>query len=141
MPAEDPGYAMELANESYRWYQIHANQSRLFYKISESVLLVVAAAIPTSAVMTRHNATVPAILGAVVVVLTGLRSVFHWHDNYLRFSGAREAVEAERRLYHTGADPYGDATTKDQVMVAEVTRIEQEETVGWVKVASARPKP
>lgn len=83
----------------------------------------------------------PAILGGVVVVLTGLRSVFHWQDNYLRFSGAREAVEAERRLYNTGAQPYVDPVTRDQILAAAVSRIEQDEMAGWVKVASARPKP
>ena len=83
----------------------------------------------------------PAILGAVVVILSGLRSVFHWQDNYLRFSGAREAVEAERRLYETGAVPYADETSKDQILAAAVSRIEREEMAGWVKVAAARPKP
>ena len=97
---------MKLANDSHRWYQEHAIQSRVAYKISETALLIVAAAIPTSAAIAPGDAIVPAILGGVVVVLTGLRSVFHWQDNYLRFSGAREAVEAERRLYNTGAQPY-----------------------------------
>jgi hypothetical protein len=56
-------------------------------------------------------------------------------------SGAREAVEAERRLYETGAAPYADETSKDQILAAAVSRIEQEEMAGWVKVAVARPKP
>src|SRR5262249_50947931 len=84
---------------------------------------------------------VPAILGAVVVVISGLRAVFHWQDNYLRFSGAREAVEAERRLYFTSAKPYEDPRTRDQLLAAAVSRIEQEEMRGWVKVAAERPKP
>ena len=60
--------------------------------MAEIILLVVAAAVPTSAVVVPHNSPVPAILGAVVVVLSGLRSLFHWQDNYVRFSGAREAI-------------------------------------------------
>src|SRR3954453_11158273 len=90
-------YAMELANESYEWYQNHAIRARRNYRVAETILLVVAAAVPTSAVVVPHDATVPAILGAIVVVLTGLRSLFHWQDNYVRFSSAREALESERR--------------------------------------------
>jgi Protein of unknown function (DUF4231) len=133
-------YALKQADDSYEWYKTHAIRSRRNYKISETLLLVVAAAVPTSAVVFPDDATVPAILGFIVVILTGLRSVFHWQDNYLRFSGAREAVEAERRLYRTGAPPYDDRGQVDQVLVAALTRIEQQEMSGWVRIAAERPK-
>jgi hypothetical protein len=135
------GYAMGLANDSYDWYRDHAIRSRGAYKISETLLLIVSAAIPTSAAIAPDDAILPAVLGAVVVVLVGLRAVFHWQDNYLRFSGAREAVEAERRLYNTRARPYDDAATRDQILAAAVSRIEQEEMAGWIKTASPRPNP
>ena len=35
------------------------------------------------------------------------------HFTNLRFSGAREAVEAEHRLYNTSAKPYDDSATRD----------------------------
>jgi hypothetical protein len=95
-----PTYAVGLANASYEWYRIHAVRSRRNFKISETVLILVAAAVPTSAVLLPDDATVPAVLGAVIVVLTGLRSIFHWQDNFLRFSGAREAVEARTPAVH-----------------------------------------
>jgi hypothetical protein len=142
-PAESPeeaGYALNLAKNSYEWYRAAAIRSRRLYRISETVLLLVSAAIPASAAIEPGNSIVPAILGSVVVVLSGLRAVFHWQDNYLRFSGAREALEAERRLYFTGAKPYEDPATRDQVLAAMVSRIEQEEMSGWVKVAAERPK-
>jgi Protein of unknown function (DUF4231) len=138
--AEEAGYALTLANNSYEWYRSAAIRSRYFYRLSETVVLIVSAAIPASAAIAPGNSVVPAILGSVVVVLSGLRAVFHWQDNYLRFSGAREAVEAERRLYFTGAKPYEDPATRDQILAAAVSRIEQEEMSGWVKVAAERPK-
>jgi hypothetical protein len=136
----NPTYAMTVANNSYEWYRTHAVISRQAFRISEIALLIVSAAIPAAAAVQPHNAIAPAILGAIVVVLTGLRVVFHWQDNYLRFSRAREAVEAERRLYYTGAEPYDEASTRDQVLAASVTRIEQDEMGGWIKVAVERPK-
>ena len=138
---EESSYAMRLAEGSYRWYRDHAIRSRAAYKASETALLVVSAAVPVSGVVMPDAATVPAILGGVVVVLAGLRSVFHWQDNYLRFSQAREAVEAERRLYETGAMPYDDRATRDQILAAAVTRIEHAEMNNWLKIAAARPKP
>ena len=138
---EEAGYAMALANSSYDWYRKAATRSRRYYRVSETALLIVSAAIPATAAVVPGNSVGPGILGAVVVVLSGLRAVFHWQDNYLRFSGAREAVEAERRLYYTCAKPYEDPTTRDRLLAEAVSKIEQEEMRGWVKVAVERPKP
>jgi hypothetical protein len=137
----DSEYAMTIANDSYGWYRTAAIRSRRWYRWSETSILIVSAAIPAAAAIATHNTVVPAVLGAVAVILSGLRAIFHWQDNYLRFSGAREAVEAERRLYHTSAKPYDEPETRDQVLIAAITRIEQGEMGGWLKVAARRPKP
>lgn len=134
-------YAIGIADGSYAWYQAAAIRSRRMYRASESTVLVVAAAIPVAAAVAPNNAITPAILGAIVVILSGFRAVFHWQENYLRFSGAREAVEAERRLYNTRAAPYDDDATRDQRLTSSISRIEQTEMWGWLKIAADRPKP
>ncbi|WP_344214911.1 DUF4231 domain-containing protein [Kribbella sancticallisti] len=139
--AAEPNYALKLANDSYNWYREHAITCRRAYRLQETVILVIAAAIPASAALMNNDARVPAVLGALIVVLAGLRAIFHWQENYLRYSGAREAVEAQRRLYFTGAPPYADPATRDQELAEAVTQIEQEEMAGWIKVAAERPKP
>ncbi|MGW6731541.1 DUF4231 domain-containing protein [Streptomyces sp. NPDC055013] len=131
-----PGYAMRVANGSYDWYHGAAIRARRNFRLTETLLLLVSASIPVSAVISPGTAEVPAILGGVVVVITGLRSVFHWQDDYLRFSEAREAVEAERRLYYTGAEPYADPGTRDRMLATNVTRIEQREMGTWIQLAS-----
>ena len=136
----EPGYALGLADASFEWYRTHAIRARRAYKASETALLVVAASVPTSAVVFPDEVVIPAVLGAVVVVFTGLRTIFHWQENFLRFSGAREALEAERRSYYTRAAPYDDDVTREQALAASVTRIEQEEMRGWKRVAAERPK-
>ena len=138
--APTAAYAIGIANGSYDWYMKHAIRARRAYKVAETSLVAVGAAIPTSIVILPDGNIIAAILGATVVVISGLRGIFHWHDNYLRFSQAREAVEAERRLYHTRAAPYDDDAARDQLLVAAITRIEHEEMRGWVEVASKRPE-
>ena len=129
---------MKVADGSYDWYRSAAIKSRRYFRLTETLLLLISAAIPVSAVISPENAQVPAVLGGVIVVITGLRSVFHWQDDYLRFSEAREAVEAERRRYHTGAEPYHDPETRDRMLTASITRIEQREMGTWVQLANAR---
>jgi hypothetical protein len=134
----EPGYAQRLADDSFRWYKTAAIRARRAYKIIETLLLLVSASIPVSAVVS-NSAVTPAILGSVTVVLAGARAIFHWQENYLRFSEAREAVEAERRLYHTWSIPYDNAETRDTTLVKAITNIEQSEMQGWVRVAVTRP--
>jgi hypothetical protein len=141
-PEGRPGlsYALSLANESYEWYKTAAIRSRRSYRFCEVALVIIAAGIPVAAAISPHSAIVPAVLGAVVVVLSSLRAVFHWQDNYIRFSGAREALEGERRLYHTQSQPYDDLATRDQNLAATVSRIERDEMAGWAKIAAQRPR-
>ena len=139
MDIED-GYAFNLANESFRWYRTAAIRSRKRHRISAIAVLVVAAVIPVVAAFWPKNAMIPAVLGAGVVVISGARSIFHWEENYFRFSGAREAIEAERRLYLTGSSPYDSQETRDRILAAAVTSIEQQEMAGWLKLAAERNK-
>jgi Protein of unknown function (DUF4231) len=138
--ARDMTYAMDLANHSYDWYRSHAVRSRKTYRSVEVAILTVSVAIPVAASISPHNVMLPAILGAVTVILSGSQSIFHWHENYLRFSRAREDIERERRLYHTGASPYQEPDTREQLLAQAVSRIEQGEMSGWIKVVSQRSR-
>lgn len=133
-------YGMTVADGSYEWYRRAAIKARRYYRVTEVLQLVSSAAIPASAAVARDNTAVPAILGALVVVFTGLRAAFHWHDDYLRFSQAREAVEAERRRYRTESEPYDDPRTRDQILTAAVSEIEQREMGAWLKIARPQPR-
>ena len=132
-------YALRLANDSYQWYRTAAVRSRKAYRGLETAILVASAAIPVAAAIKPHNAIVPAVLGSVIVVLSGVRAIFHWQDNYLRFSAAREAIESERRSYNTMAEPYDDPNTRDLNLAASVSRIEYDEMSNWTKIAAQRP--
>lgn len=133
---EPPSYAMRIADGSFAWYRTAAIRARRLYRSAEISVIVVSALVPLSAVVLPGNTIVTAALGSAVVVITGLRSVFHWHENYLRFSRAREAVEAERRRFRTGVKPYDDHRTREAALTEAITRIEQEETGHWLKVAA-----
>jgi hypothetical protein len=131
-------FALEVADKSWEWYRTAAVRSRKSYRSAEVGALVVSASIPVAAVISPKDALVPAILGAVVVVISGLRALFHWQDNYLRFSAAREAIENERRLFRTRAKPYGDEATRSQTLVEAVSRIESEEMATWLRISRRR---
>jgi hypothetical protein len=136
--ADRDAYAADLASDSFEWYKSHAIRSRRWYRFADSLLLALSSLIPVASLLVHDNATYPGLLGAAVVIVSGLKPIFHWHENYLRFSAAREAIEGERRLFHLRAAAYEVEATRAQELAAAVSRIEQEEMRGWLRIASPR---
>lgn len=83
--AADPPLAIAL--QRMNWYAKHRARSRVAYMVSE-VLLLVAAAATTLAAALQASPWVTASLAAGSLVLTGLRKVFDWHEDWLAFSQA-----------------------------------------------------
>lgn len=132
--------ALREARTAYDWYVRNGAASRTRYQVSEVVLVCVAAAVPIAGILAPDDARLPAILGAVVVALTGLRAIFHWRDNWMRFSLASTAIKAEIRLYELGAPPYDDPTTRDAALIHNVNGVERSETSGWMSLAGPETK-
>lgn len=128
-------YALKIADNSFAWYRVAAIRARRLYRASEFGIILVSALVPLSVAIQPENGILPAALGSVVVVIAGLRSVFHWHENYLRFSHARETVEAERRRFNTRTGPYANEADRAAQLTEAITRIEQEEMGRWLKIA------
>jgi hypothetical protein len=78
------------------------------------VLVVVSAFIPVAAVIWNGDALAAAVLGATVIVLTALRHIFRWQENFTRFASTHEALTAQRDLYQAGAPPYDSAESPDE---------------------------
>ncbi len=129
-------YAMSVAGESYEWYKSHAIRSRRSSRAAEIAVLIMSGAIPVAVAIRPGTTALTAVLGASVAVISGLDSVFHWRDNYLRFSQAREAVEAERRRYRIADGKYKRPETRDKMLVLGVTKIEQDEMGRWLRLAT-----
>jgi hypothetical protein len=132
-----PGEPLELLDTQYGWYRSRAIRAGQLYKVLEVALLVFAALVPVSAVVTESWVT--ALIGAVVVVLTGLRSIFSWQDDWLRFTEAWQQLAFARTLYVNGMPPYDDPATREATLVTKVQEVQAAEVRGWLALrAEAR---
>jgi hypothetical protein len=129
---------LDVANESFEWYKSHAIRTRRADRISELAILACSTSIPVATSLLHHSSGFSAIAGGAVALLTGCRSAFKWHDNYLRFSRAREAIEGERRQFRTRSVPYDDVVERGRLLVAAVTRIERNEMYSWLRIQDGR---
>jgi hypothetical protein len=126
---DDP---LVLLDDQYDWYRTRAVRAGQLYKALEVALLAFAALVPVSAIV--FDRWVTALLGAVVVVLTGLRSIYSWQDDWLRFTEAWQQLLFARRLYANRLPPYDDDATRDGRLVMRVQDVQAAENRGWLSL-------
>jgi hypothetical protein len=78
MPGPSP--AARVCDDLIAWYGTYAARARDRYRILEIALLIVGASISVAALAWPGNGVPAAVLGGIVVVLTGLRQIFHWQE-------------------------------------------------------------
>jgi hypothetical protein len=106
----------------------------------ELVNLLLAAAIPATLAL-GASAAIPALLGAGVVVCGGLRQIFDWHANWIRFAQVRSEIERQVALFGAGLPPYSRSENAARVLVATVNEIDQADLAGWAARSRTRPSP
>jgi len=133
-PPPPESYVRSEAERVFGYYVRNAKASRLRFQISEMILLAATATVPVAGILTPGDARPAAIIGAAVVVLTGLRSVFHFYDNWTRFAGTCALLSAELRLYEASVAPYDVPATRDEILLRKINSAELAETVQWMKL-------
>jgi hypothetical protein len=117
-PWKEPDPPLALAVQQMEWYSAHRGMARRAYWASE-VLLLLAAAATTLAAALQARPWITASLAASSLVLTGLRKVFDWHEEWLAFTGAwmelRSAIYDYRLLPEGQRDDHARRELMDTV--------------------------
>ncbi|MGN2639336.1 DUF4231 domain-containing protein [Nocardia takedensis] len=100
-------------------YRRTSRRHRRAYALTELATVAGAAAIPVVAV-TDLPTLVVALLGAVVLVATGVRTAFGLHEGWVADGRVQSAIEREVALYLVKAPPYAE----DGAAVALVRAVE-----------------
>ena len=136
MPGPSP--AARVCDDLIAWYGTYAARARDRYRILEIALLIVGSSISVAALAWPGNGVPAAVLGGIVVVLTGLRQVFHWQESYVRFTWACQTLKQERRRYDVGEPPYNDPALCDRKLMEVVNTVEAPETQGWAQLMHSK---
>jgi uncharacterized protein DUF4231 len=135
MAADAPAYPAYVSHQ-LEFYQRTSRGARVGYIVSETVALVAAAAVPVSAA-TGAARWVPAVLGAIAAITTGLRQVFEYRQNWILRTVAQEAIKARVAAYEAREQP---AATRR--LVHDVAGIALAETDRWRQLGEqAVPTP
>ena len=121
--------------ERLRWYENNARYQRNAYYVAEVAGIGLSAAIPLAAAL-RAPEGAGAILGALVVVIGGLRHLYRWGENWIRSNRTLVDLEAEVTKWSQGIAPYGQPSATAQ-LVDKVEQIVVGETSMWATALQA----
>jgi Protein of unknown function (DUF4231) len=117
-----------------KFYERTAASARWGYLVSETTALVSAAAVPVAAAADAPL-WVPAALGALAAITTGLRQLFEYRQNWILRSVALVTIDARIAAYEAKGD-----TPEAQTLIDEVAGVAMAETDRWRSLANQAKK-
>jgi hypothetical protein len=126
MAAELPPYVVDQR----AFYERTAMQSRWGYIVTETMAITAAAAVPVTAAASGPS-WLTAGLGSLAAIMTGLRQVFEYRQNWILRSVALESIKARIATFENRK---GSPSTRR--LVGEVAGISIAETDRWRSLAS-----
>jgi hypothetical protein len=83
------------ATENIAWYQRKKRTQRRWYYASSALILISSALIPALSSIPGENPRIAtAVCGVVVVIATGLSTLFRWQLNWLNYVAAQDKLES-----------------------------------------------
>jgi hypothetical protein len=129
-PWSHPDPPLALALQQLAWYKVRRDQARRGHWILE-VLRILGAAGATLAAGLQAAAWATAVLAAATLIVTGLRQLFHYHDNWLSFAVSWTQLYTAINRYRML--PEGDErASAGRALVDWVNSVVESETRSWV---------
>ena len=98
--------------DQVRWYEEKSAFSKRWYVRLRIASMISAATIPIKSSLSYPRVT--GVLGALIVVIEGIRQLNSFHENWIRYRATSESLKHEKYLYLGGAGPYRSATDPKQ---------------------------
>ncbi len=118
--------------DQFASYSHGATTNRIAYQVARIISLLAAAAVTVSAGLSAPP-WVTASLGGLIVVLEGLQQLFQWHENWIAYRQATEAMRQHAIDFVAGVAPYDSADGRDRLARLALLRrdVAVRESGGW----------
>ncbi len=132
-------YLKSRLDDQYGWFEGKSAWNKQRYYTFQIIQIVAGALIPLLTAMSRYSPMIYVVgtLGVVVTVVGGILSLFKFHEQWIEYRTAAEALKQEKFLYETGSGPYA-VSNRLQVLVERVEAILGRQNSLWV--AASQPK-
>ena len=122
---------IERLEDQIGWYERRSATNQQRFKLVKAVQLIAAAAIPVVATLDAHR-SIPAALGALIVVLEGLQQLNQYQQNWSAYRSTCEALKHEKYLFLAGAGPYAGSDDGRALLADRIEGLISQEHAKWV---------
>jgi hypothetical protein len=147
---DEKGYIAERVEDQIHWYDQKSMWYQSRYKLFKSIEIGAAAGVPVviaTAEFVGNLGFLPsllrwlgAILGASVVVLSGIQSICKYQENGAAYHTTAEMLKHEKYFYETESGPYRGVNDKFTLLVQRVEELISQENTNWQKYITKEEK-
>jgi hypothetical protein len=132
-------YKLERLQEQIKWHSKKARHNKIRYKITEVIIIFIGAIIPVVNVLQfadLQTRIVSSILGATVMIITGLTQLEKYQENWIIYRTTTELLKKEKYFYENEVGEYTDLDElkRRKLLVERVESIVSSETSKYFTV-------
>jgi hypothetical protein len=121
----------ERLESQIAWYDARSARNQRAFKRLKYAEIVAAASIPVVAGIDGAPLVIPAVLGALVVVVESILHLNQYHENWLTYRSAAETLRSERVLYLARAGYYASAPDPHALLAERMVAMSSRENTKW----------
>ncbi len=141
MSPED--YIQSRLDDQINWYSRRSQSNQWWFKGLRIVEIVFASTIPfLVSQITTDTPLLRIVVGAMgvcIAVISGLVSLYKFHENWIEYRTTGETLKHEKFLFLTKAPPY-DGERAFQALVTRVESLISKENTNWSRSSREEPK-
>ena len=142
MMSEDE-YMKSRIEEQINWYSTKASLNKKKYYLCNSTVIVVSALITSMSGFdffpTAKNLLL-GLMGALIAIVTGLSSLYKFHEKWTEYRSTAEAMLQEKFLFATLTGPYDKQEEPLKLLVGRIENLISKENSTWKQYSSQERK-
>ncbi|MCD6099158.1 MAG: DUF4231 domain-containing protein [Candidatus Marinimicrobia bacterium] len=136
-------YIKQRLEDQIKWYDEKSIKNKKYYNLFRTLEIIMAGAIPFVVGFISCNIQlikfVVGLLGVGVAVISGMQSLFKFHENWIEYRTTCESLKHEKYLYLSRCEPYDDESRFCR-LVDRVENLISKEHSQWTKNVSKAEK-
>lgn len=129
----------ERLEDQIAWYDSKSALNQRRFKWVKAAQMIAAAAVSVVAAFDGPS-YIPAILGALVVVLEGFQQLNQYQQNWITYRSTCEALKHEKYLFLAKAGPYSADTDARAVLAERIEGLISQEHAKWTSARQERSR-
>lgn len=127
----------ERLEDQIAWYDSKSALNQRRFKWVKAAQMIAAAAVSVVAAVDGPS-YIPAILGALVVVLEGFQQLNQYQQNWITYRSTCEALKHEKYLFLAKAGPYSVESDGRAVLAERIEGLISQEHAKWTSARQER---